>query len=144
MKWCDHVGLYRHCCHLPFKQNAIKNYFGTKICSTVTFWQGHNQLFCHPRPQPHRTTLNTKKYRFSSTRRWDYGPVIYLRPWQTMIHVIFHLIVLRQAQQIAVLHVHQIIGLKVCCGLVKKRNDPTKSEFIIFTVACRICMSTLN
>ena len=35
-----------------------------------------------------------------------------LRPRKTVIEVVFHLIILRQAQQVAVLHIHQIIRLQ--------------------------------
>jgi hypothetical protein len=35
-----------------------------------------------------------------------------LRPAQSVIHVIFHLIILGQAKQIAVLHIHQVRGLR--------------------------------
>ena len=54
----------------------------------------------------------SKKSLKSQVPRQSDDQCLYLWPWQTMIHVIFHLIVLRQAQQIAVLHVHQIVGLK--------------------------------
>ena len=34
-----------------------------------------------------------------------------LRPRQTVIHVVLHLVVLGQTQEVTVLHVHQIVGL---------------------------------
>lgn len=36
----------------------------------------------------------------------------HLRPGQTMVEIIFHLIIFRETQQIAVLHVHKILRLK--------------------------------
>lgn len=35
-----------------------------------------------------------------------------LRPGQSVVKIVLHLVVLRQAQQIAVLHVEEILGLK--------------------------------
>ncbi len=39
------------------------------------------------------------------------GDVAELRPREAVVHVVLHLVVLRQAEQIAMLHVHQILGL---------------------------------
>lgn len=39
-----------------------------------------------------------------------FGNVAQLRPRKTMIEIIFHLVVLRQAQQVTMLHVHEIVG----------------------------------
>lgn len=43
----------------------------------------------------------------------ELGGHIYLRPGETVVKIIFHLVILGQAEQVAVLHVHQVLGLSV-------------------------------
>jgi len=42
---------------------------------------------------------------------WERGRGPYLGPGEAVIEIIFHLVVLGQAEQVAVLHVHQVLGL---------------------------------
>lgn len=46
----------------------------------------------------------------------------YLRPREAMVEVILHLVVFGQAEQVAVLHVHQVLGLTM--GSVRAGLSP--------------------
>ena len=74
--------------------------------------------------------LRRRRRAGGNTRRrsdfdWDsiFVRSLYLRPGEIVVEVVLHLIVLWQAQQVAVLHIDEIVWLRE-----KKRREPSKRD----------------